>query len=91
MENKFEIGDKLRHKIHGFEGIVMAYTFYSTGCIHYALASQDLDEKGEPKDWKWYDETKLEILEKKTVEFDSYEQTTVERKGGPAPNAPQVG
>ena len=89
MKNKYEIGDKVKNIIHGITGIVMAYTFYSTGCVHYGLQEQDLDEDGDPKDWKWYDETKLKLVKRGAVKIVPYSNGVRERNGGPAPNAPQ--
>lgn len=92
MENKFNFGDKVKHIVHGTSGIVMAYSHYSTGCIHYGIQPQDLDEDGEPRDWKWYDETKLKLVRAGAVEVISYldkEKTKPAKNGGPAPNAPQ--
>lgn len=90
MKNKYEFGDKVKNIINGITGIVMAYSFYSTGCIHYGIARQELDEDGEAREWAWYDETKLKLVKAGAVKVGSY---AVEKSnsGGPSPNAPQVG
>ena len=85
MKNKFEFGDKVRHIILGIEGIVMAYTFYSTGCVHYGVQRQELDEDGNARNWLWYDENRLKLCDKKVVDLTNY----VTKTSGPAPNAPQ--
>ena len=91
MENKFHFGDKVKNVINGITGIVMAYSFYSTGCIHYGIARQELDEDGEAREWLWYDETKLKLVKKSVVELGTYNPVTkkVTRNGGPSPNPPQ--
>ncbi len=35
---KFDLGDLLEDKVTGYKGVVMAVSFYSTGCIHYGLS-----------------------------------------------------
>ena len=88
MENKFEFGDKVKHIVLGIEGIVMAYTFYSTGCIHYGVQRIEFDEDGDPKDWLWYDENRLKLVKAGEVKFDSY-ISEGKRTSGPAPCAPR--
>jgi len=88
MKNKFEFGDKVEHKVLGIAGIVMAYTFYSTGCTHYGIQRMELDEDGDPKDWLWYDENRLELIKSRYVEFDSYLDDG-KRTSGPEPCAPR--
>lgn len=91
MNNKFDFGDKVKNIINGITGIVMAYSFYSTGCIHYGIARQELDEDGDSREWKWYDETNLKLIKKGAVKLGSYNPITkkLERNGGPVPNPPQ--
>jgi len=55
---KFELGEVLKDKITGFQGVAMARTEYFTDCIHYGLCSQELKD-GKPIDWEWIDETRL--------------------------------
>ena len=43
---KFDCGDLLQDRVTLFNGIVMAITRYSTGCIHYGLLPLKLNEKG---------------------------------------------
>lgn len=91
MKNKFGFGDKVKNIINGITGIVMAYSFYSTGCVHYGIARQELDEDKESRGWKWYDETNLKLIKKGAVKLGSYNPATkkLERNGGPVPNPPQ--
>jgi len=58
MENKFELGETLKDKITGFEGVAMARVEYFTDCIHYALCSQTLKD-GKSLEWEYFDETRL--------------------------------
>jgi len=84
---KFELGDLLREKVTGFEGVVMAVSYYFTGCNHYGLVSRNLKD-GVPVDWQWFDESRLILTEKSVVKYkDEDEKST----SGPMPNAPQIG
>ena len=82
---KFELGEILKDKITGFEGIVLGRTEYFTGCNHYGLQSESL-KNGKPRGWEWVDETRLMHVEgsKKML------QETREPTSGPHPNAPQI-
>jgi len=79
-----ELGDILREKVSGFEGVVMVRAEYSTGCIHYGLLSQKLKD-GNPQDWHWFDQSRLESVKSKVVTFEIPEGTT----SGPFPSGPQ--
>jgi hypothetical protein len=65
----YEQGDILRDKVTGFTGVVMVRAEYSTGCHHYALASQDL-HNGAPQDWHWLDQSRLELKSTAAVQFN---------------------
>jgi len=79
-----ENGDVLKDKVSGFEGVVMVRAEYSTGCIHYGMQSQDMKD-GEPRDWHWLDQSRLELVKSGVVEFDIIEGST----SGPFPSGPQ--
>ncbi len=86
MENaKFGIGDLVEDKVTGFQGIVMAMTLYSTGCIHYGLTSQKLKEDGSIADWEWIDQSRIERVHEKRVSF----KTMIKKPSGAFPNPPQ--
>lgn len=99
-KSKFFIGDLLKHKISGFQGVVSVVAYYSTGCLHYGLQEESLSKDGEPKDWQWFDESYLELVESSHVE-SQYSGVIIqprEFKGkvpdkptsGPFPNPPQA-
>jgi len=56
---KFELGETLQDKITPFRGVVMARTEFLTGCLQYAISSQQLTD-GHLTDWEWMDESRLE-------------------------------
>lgn len=55
---RFELGEVLKDKVTGFQGVALARTEYFTDCTHYGLCSQELKE-GKPMGWEWIDETRL--------------------------------
>jgi|GEM_PF-2446504 len=84
---KFLLGEILKDKVTGFQGVAMARTEYFTDCTHYGLCSQNL-ESGKPIDWEWFDETRLVKTEEPIVtrELRAGQPTTT---SGIYPNAPQ--
>lgn len=55
---KFNLGEVLKDKITGFQGVAIGRTEYLTGCTHYGLCSQILKD-GKPIEWEWIDEFRL--------------------------------
>lgn len=80
----YENGDTLEDKVSGFEGVVMVRAEYSTGCVHYGLQSQAMKD-GQPTDWQWLDQSRLELVKSGVVKFVIPEGTT----SGPFPSGPQ--
>jgi hypothetical protein len=80
---KFDLRETLKDMVTEFEGVVMARTQYATDCNHYGLLSKKLDEKGNPKDYVWIDETRLESTKAKKMIFHLRKPSS-----GPYPNAP---
>jgi heat shock protein HspQ len=63
---KYELGDVLRDKITGFEGVVVARTQWLSNCNVYSLQSQVLHE-GKPQDRQAFDEPQLELVKPKVL------------------------
>lgn len=82
---KFEMGEVLKDKVTGFQGVVMARTEYFTDCTHYGLCSQTLKD-GKPIDWEWLDETRLiQVAGAERIVKESRKSTS-----GLYSNAPQM-
>ncbi len=82
---KFELGEVLKDKITGFEGVAMARSEYFTDCIHYGLCSTSLKD-GKPMEWEYFDETRLvHVLGKEKMEKEPRNPTS-----GVYPNPPQM-
>lgn len=82
---KFELGEIIKDKVTGFQGVAMARTEYFTDCAHYGLCSQTL-EGGKPLDWVWFDETRLV----KVDEIPKIERESRTPTSGAVPNAPEM-
>lgn len=85
LENDFGMGDLLKDKVTGYEGVVMGITLYFTGCVHYGLSSRKVKEDGTINSWEWFDSTRLDLVKEKQVEFRLFEKPT----SGNFPNPPQ--
>ena len=81
---KYNLGDELRDKVTGYSGIVMVQAQYSTGCLHYGLASDNLKD-GATQDWEWFDGSRLELVKENVVSFD----VDADKPSGPFPSGPQ--
>ena len=79
------LGDVLKDKVSGLTGVVMVRAEYSSGCVHFGLAPQEL-KNAEPIEWHWFDQSRLELVEQSVVTFD----VDAEKPGGPAPSGPNV-
>jgi hypothetical protein len=85
-ECNFDIGDKLKEKITGFEGVVMSIAFYSTGCIHYGLLTQKTKKDGTLPDWQYFDESRLSMVQQGEIDFE----VKKEKPSGPGNEVPQI-
>jgi len=72
-----KLGEKARHKISGFEGIVTGHAEYLTGCDRYQLLPEGVDKDGKPREAEWFDDSTLEGVAK------------TKKNGGPSSNPPQ--
>ncbi len=56
------LGQKVRDRITGFEGIVVARTEWMYGCIRITIQPRGLTDDGKPIDSHTFDEPQLEVL-----------------------------
>ncbi len=78
---KFNLGDKVRDRITGFEGIILGRTEWMTGCRTYGVKSQALKDSS-PIDAVWLDEIQLDLVMEQAVALHSHERPIT---GGPTP------
>jgi len=74
-EYKFNLGDKTKDKITGFEGIVIGRHQWLNNCNTYSVQPTILKD-GVPQDRHTFDEPQLEIVEEKI-------HTPSRKTGGP--------
>lgn len=88
-KNTIELGDKVKDKITGFEGICIQHVTYLNGCDRICVQPQSLHE-GKPVEAHYFDIMQLEIVEKASQKRDARAVKT----GGathkiPAPQTPK--
>lgn len=79
---KFNLSDKVKDRITGFKGVVVARTEYMTGCRRYSLQDPKLSKDGKPQDWQAFDEDSLE--------FDGKIKHKIKRPGGVVKSDPET-
>lgn len=78
---KFANGDKVKHVITGFSGIIVARTEFLNGCRQYAVQSEKL-HGGKPIESEWIDEGQLELVTGTAALLKKL--VTSPNRGGPA-------
>ncbi len=71
-----QLGDKVKDRTTGFEGVVVARTDWLYGCTRFGVQSEGLHE-GKPLEAEWFDEQALDECS--------------EEPGGPCPGARETG
>ncbi len=56
------LGTKVRERVSGFEGVVVARTTWLTGCDRYTVQPSGLDKAGKPFETCTFDEPQLIVL-----------------------------
>ena len=75
-----KLGDKVRDKITGFEGVATAKVEYLTGCIQFCVKPK-VTEEGKMPTGEYIDDIQLEVI------GDSLD-VEQEPNGGPMPDTP---
>lgn len=57
---KIILGNKVKDKVSGLEGIAIARHEFLNGCIRYTV-QQKVEKDGKLPDEKWFDENQLEV------------------------------
>ena len=61
-----KLGDKVRDKVSGFEGVVVGSHHYLTGCIRLSVQPATGDD-GDYREQQTFDEPQLQIVEASAV------------------------
>ena len=80
---KYEMGQKARSIVSGFEGIINVRAEYLNGCHRYSLQPKWDKKKRDLPSGYWFDENELEILNDKPVVTHKPVKT-----GGPVTDSP---
>ena len=80
--NGISLGDRIKCRITGLEGICYGVSDFMYGCTRVGLAPSSLDRDGKPKEIFWADAPQFEIV--KTSELKSERKNT----GGPMSSVP---
>jgi len=85
--HKFELGDTVKDKITGEQGVVMVRAHYYTGCVHYGFQPEDRNKEGEVRNWVWADEVRVEKIAVTRIVLDPRNETETVTNG-PQPKGP---
>lgn len=62
--NQFVLGQKLRHRVSGLEGIAVSRTEYLSGCVRYGVQPRVTSSSPEKlPDASWFDVEELEFVD----------------------------
>lgn len=84
------LGLKVRDRITGFSGVVGSVCFDLYGCVQ-AVVSPPIDDKGTLPDGKWFDTSRLEVLDPVPVMEIVGGRFEVARSSSPAPSTDRSG
>ncbi len=79
------MGDRVKSRVTGFEGIVIGVDCWMTGCKRYGVQPRGLTEEGKQKATAWIDEEYCELVEAGVVVLQE------EPSGGPHGDKPVPG
>lgn len=83
MTEEITVGQRVRDKISGFEGIAVSRTEFLYGCHRVAVHPEDADDT----DQKWFDEPQLEIVDDGMVDEVEETKSEMSTTGGDRPDA----
>ena len=75
-----KLGNRARDTMTGFEGVVVARTDWLYGCTRIGIEPTTLDKEGNPKDERWFDEQRVEVVKKTAPKVSKDNSATT---GGP--------
>lgn len=73
------LGDRVRDKVTGFEGIVVCRSEWLQGCVRLSVQPEKLDKEGKVKESVTFDELQLEMVKQRV--HNGRQET-----GGPRPD-----
>jgi hypothetical protein len=88
-----QLGDRVKDRVTGFKGIVVARSEYLHGCRRVGVQAEKLEE-GKPTDAQWFDEPQVDVMESAVhAPFAAAPAPAraAARPGGPQPTPPRTG
>ncbi|OJY68677.1 MAG: hypothetical protein BGP16_05425 [Sphingobium sp. 66-54] len=80
------LGDRVRDKITGVEGIVIGITDWLTACRHIGVKREGVDKDGKPWEMMWFDEPNVTVIQPGVYAPAQPDPATGLKAGGPIPN-----
>lgn len=77
-----KLGQKVRDKVTGFEGVAISRVEYLNGCIQFCVKPR-VDKDGKDQDGQYVDEAQLEVVKEPKAAVKKSDT------GGPSANAPR--
>ncbi len=84
MNDEIRLGQRVRDKVDGFQGVVVARTEWLWGCVRYEVQPEVLADDGQPLKTQWLDQEQLEVLDAPVVEGMPLPPPVGVATGGPA-------
>lgn len=86
MSEPINLGDRVRDKITGYEGVVIGITDWIFGCRRPIVQGEKLDNEGKVIETQSFDEPQLEVVARAVLEpMRPQVAPSGGRTGGPAP------
>ena len=79
-KEEIELGDLVREKITGLEGIAIAKTEWLNGCVRFSVQGRVLDKEGKVPDPQCFDIQQIALVQKQAF----YQKA--KPRGGPMPD-----
>lgn len=83
-----ELGMRVRDVVTGFEGVAIARVEYITGCDQFGVQPPGMDRDGNLIEARYFDYTRLEIVDAEKVAFPASDVAVSADPGGPERGAP---
>lgn len=87
---RVSLGDRVRDRISGAQGIAIARTEWLYGCVRITIKPEKLDKDGKERDSVTIDEPQCEVLKVSVIENRPYWRSegslVLERAAGPRPD-----
>lgn len=84
------LGTKVRDRVTGFSGVVATMSFDLYGCVQ-AIVTPPVDDKGEMKDGRWFDTSRLDVIDATPVmDLPSWMPRELATQSSPSVRGPEA-